>query len=148
LGDEVPKLKRLTRQLKLDDCIIFTGYIPEKQALEILSTADVCLSPDPSNPLNDVSTMNKMMEYMALGKPIVSFDLKEARLSAGESALYVENYNIRAFAEGILQLLHDPHLSQKMGEIGKERIEGKLCWQKQESSLINAYKYVLTKKSN
>lgn len=144
-GDEVSRLRQLARQLKLDDFIIFTGFIPYDQALEILSTADVCLSPDPHNPLNDLSTMNKIMEYMALSKPIVSFDLKEARYSAGESAIYVENNSDHAFAEGILRLFNDPQLSKKMGEIGRRRIEEKLNWQKQEPALFNVYDYVLSR---
>ena len=145
VGDEVPRLRQLVHELKLDDYIIFTGFIPWDEVLKILSTADICLSPDPKNPLNDISTMNKVMEYMAMGKPIVSFDLKEARVSAGDSALYVESNSIQAFAEGILKLMHDPHLRKKMGEIGKRRIEEELCWQKQETNLLKVYKYVLTK---
>jgi len=126
-GDEAPHLKRLTHQLNLDNYIIFTGYIPLDQALEILSTADVCLSPDPSNPLNNLSTMNKLMDYMALGKAIVSFNLKEAKVSAEESAFYVENNSAIAFAEGILKLIRDPDLTKKMGEKGKIRIDKELC---------------------
>jgi len=145
LGEEVPRLKQLTHHLKLDDYIVFTGFIPHEQIPEIVSTADLCLSPDPRNPLNDFSTMVKIMEYMALGKPIVSFDLKESRYSAGDAAIYVENNSVQAFAEGILKLINDPNLSKKMGEIGKTRIEKELCWQKQEINLLNVYIYVLSK---
>ena len=89
--------------------------------------------------------MTKVMDYMALGKPIVSFDLKESRYSAGDSAIYVENNNVEAFAGAIMRLINDPELSQKMGEIGKSRIEKELSWQKQEMCLLNVYKYVLSK---
>ena len=82
---------------------------------------------------------------MAVGKPFVSFDLKEARVTAGESALYVESNSIQAFAEGILDLIHNPQLCKKMGEIGKKRIEKELSWQKQEMNLLNVYKYILLK---
>jgi glycosyltransferase involved in cell wall biosynthesis len=141
-GDDWPRLKRLTEELDLEDHFVFTGRIPDEQALEILSTADVCLSPDPLNPLNDVSTMTKIMEYMALGKPIVSFELKESRYSAGESALYVKNNDAAAFADGILQLLDDPIGSKRMGEFGIARVEASLSWQKQSESLLRAYQFV------
>ena len=142
-GDDAPRLQRLTHRFKLDDYIVFTGYIPNKQIPEIVSTADVCLSPDPSNPLNDHSTMTKIMEYMALSKPIVSFNLRESRYSAGDSAIYVENNNVAAFAEGILRLINDPDLSRKMGQMGKKRVEEELCWQKQELNLLEVYRVVL-----
>ena len=142
----MPRLQRLTHLLKLNDHIIFTGYIPNKQIPEIVSAADVCLAPDPSNPLNDLSTMTKIMEYMALAKPIVSFSLKESMYSAGSSALYVENNNVEAFAEGILKLINDPALSKKMGLIGKKRVEKELCWQIQELKLLDVYRFVLRKK--
>ena len=105
-GNDVNRLKSMVVASKLDDYFVFTGRIPDEPALKILSTADICLSPDPSNPLNDRSTMSKVMEYMALGKPIVSFDLKEARYSAQEAALYVTNNDAHAFAEGILKLIN------------------------------------------
>ncbi len=145
-GDDVPRLKNMVEENKLEDFIIFTGRIPDEPAIEILSTADICLSPDPFNPLNDSSTMNKVMEYMALGKPIVSFDLKEAKYSAREAAIYVKNNDIAAFAEGILTLLKDPLLSSQMGEAGKKRINEKLCWQRQTNNLINTYRFVLKMK--
>ena len=141
-GDDWPRLKRLTEQLHLEDHFVFTGRIPDEPALEILSTADVCLSPDPQNPLNDLSTMTKIMEYMALGKPIVSFELKEARYSAGESALYVKSNDAVAFADGILKLLGDPVGSKKMAEFGTARVEALLSWQKQSESLLRAYQFV------
>jgi glycosyltransferase involved in cell wall biosynthesis len=141
-GDDWPRLKQLTHELHLEDHFVFTGRIPDDPALEILSTADVCLSPDPRNPLNDLSTMTKIMEYMALGKPIVSFELKENRYSAGEGALYVKSNDAVAFADGILKLLGDPVGSKKMGECGMARVEALLSWQKQSESLLRAYQFV------
>jgi glycosyltransferase involved in cell wall biosynthesis len=141
-GDDWARLQELTEVLSLDRHIIFTGRIPDEPALEILSTADVCLSPDPHNPLNDLSTMTKVMEYMALGKPIVSFELKEAQYSAGKSAIYVKSNDSVAFADGILQILEDPAGSKMMGEFGIMRVESLLSWQKQMESLLRAYQFV------
>jgi len=143
-GDDVPYLKQLVDQYKLRKYIIFTGRIPDEHALEILSTADIGLSPDPYNPLNDISTMNKVMEFMCLGKPIVSFDLKEARYSAQDAALYVENNDIEAFANGMLTLLYDKDLSKKMGKFGKSRVEKELSWQIQSENLLNSYRYIFS----
>lgn len=143
-GDDWQRLKDLTDELGLGSHCVFTGRIPDEPALEILSTADVALSPDPKSPLNDVSTMTKIMEYMALGKPIVSFDLKETRFSAGESALYVENNDATAFADGILRILEDADLSERMAGLGVERVATTLSWQKQSVNLLRAYRFVLS----
>ena len=97
----------------------FTGRVPDEFVQRCLSTADVCLSPDPLNPLNDVSTMNKVVEYMAMGRPIVSFDLVEARVSAGDAAVYVPANDELAFAEAIDALLDDPGAPSQMGESGR-----------------------------
>ncbi len=142
-GDDIERLRSLTDSLKLGDMIVFTGRIPDRPALEILSTADICLSPDPLNPLNDSSTMNKIMEYMALGKPIVSFNLTEAKYSAESAALYVSNNDARAFGDGILELVADPVRRRHMGEAGVCRIEQQLCWQRQIKYLIDAYSAAL-----
>lgn len=143
-GDDQSRLKTLTKELGLEDYVVFTGRIPDEPALEILSTADVFLSPDPNNPLNNLSTMTKIMEYMALGKPIVSFDLKEARYSAGDAAVFVTSNDPRAFADGILQILGDPGASARMGQLGTARVEKELCWQKQSEHLLDAYNCVLS----
>jgi len=140
-GDEAYKLKSLTKELDLDKYIKFTGRIPDKPALEILSTANVCLSPDPKNPLNEISTMNKIMEYMVCEKPIVSFPLKEAIFSAGDSALYVTDSSEK-FAEGLIYLINHPNIAKKMGKFGYERVKNHLRWEKQQKYLINAYKYL------
>lgn len=138
-GEQLDELKLLAKQYNLENYFVFTGRIPDEPALEILSTADICLSPDPYNPLNNFSTMNKVMEYMALGKPVVSFDLKEARYSAQAAAVYVENNNTTAFAQGIIQLLKDKAKCKTMSEFGMARIENELCWQIQANNLIDVY---------
>jgi glycosyltransferase involved in cell wall biosynthesis len=146
-GDDVPRLKGMVQELNLEKHIVFTGRIPDQPALEILSTADICLSPDPFNPLNDLSTMNKVMEYMAMGKPMVSFELKEARFSAADAALYVHNNDVEAFAGGMKMLLQDPGMSKTMGESGSRRIQEHLCWERQSENLLRAYEYVLGSRS-
>ena len=143
-GSDVKRLKRMTAEYAVDQYVVFTGRIADEPAIEILSTADVCLSPDPFNPLNDSSTMNKVMEYMALGKPIVSFDLKEAKYSAKEAALYVERNNYRAFAEGILSVIHNERMAIRMGEFGMRRVATELSWQNQIRNLISCYQFVLS----
>ncbi len=144
-GSDTDRLKKMTADFKLEEYIKFTGRIPDEPALEILSTADICLSPDPFNPLNDSSTMNKVMEFMSLSKPIVSFDLTEAKFSAQDAAMYVKNNNVDAFAEGIMKLIIDKDCRIQMGRAGKKRVDEVLSWQKQIIYLINVYKYVLFK---
>jgi glycosyltransferase involved in cell wall biosynthesis len=108
-----------------------------------LSTADVCLSPDPRNPLNDVSTMNKVLEYMAMARPIVSFELIEARHSAGEAAIYVPANDELAFAQAISDLLEDPARRTEMGEFGRARLEEQLSWEFSRQQLVSFYERVI-----
>jgi glycosyltransferase involved in cell wall biosynthesis len=117
----------------------FTGRIPDEDLVRYLSTADVCLSPDPYNPLNDVSTMNKVMEYMAMSRPIVSFDLREARVSAGDAAVYAPANDEPEFARLTSRLLDDPSERERMGKLGKERVEGPLAWSNSQQALLAAY---------
>ncbi|MEV7190539.1 glycosyltransferase family 4 protein [Streptomyces sp. NPDC093510] len=138
-GDAFDAMVELSRQLGLSDQVQFTGRIPDADLVRYLSTADVCLSPDPRNPLNDVSTMNKVLEYMAMGRPIVSFDLREARVSAGDAALYAPANDEAEFAKLITLLLDDPAQRTRMGEIGRERINGELSWRNSQQSLLAAY---------
>jgi glycosyltransferase involved in cell wall biosynthesis len=138
-GDTFEAMVALSATLGLTDCVEFTGRIPDADLLRYLSTADVCLAPDPLNPLNDVSTMNKIMEYMAMARPIVSFDLHEARVSAGEAAVYAPANDASAFAKLIARLLDDPGERRRMGEIGKARVAGPLSWEHSRSALLAAY---------
>ncbi|MFJ9010098.1 glycosyltransferase family 4 protein [Streptomyces canus] len=138
-GDAFDAMVELSRQLGLSEQVQFTGRIPDADLVRYLSTADVCLSPDPRNPLNDVSTMNKVLEYMAMGRPIVSFDLKEARVSAGDAAVYAPANDEAEFAKLITLLLDDPAKRAEMGEIGQERISGPLSWRNSQASLLAAY---------
>ncbi|MBJ6624550.1 glycosyltransferase family 4 protein [Streptomyces griseoincarnatus] len=138
-GDTFDAMVELSRELGLDGQVEFTGRVPDADLVRRLSTADVCLSPDPCNPLNDVSTMNKVLEYMVMGRPIVSFDLKEARVSAGEAAVYAKGDDEGEFAALIARLLDDPEQRSRMGKSGQERINGPLAWRNSQAALLAAY---------
>jgi glycosyltransferase involved in cell wall biosynthesis len=138
-GDCFDEMRELASSLGLDDRVTFTGRIPDAELLANLSTADVALSPDPHNPLNDVSTMNKVLEYMACGLPIVSFDLREARVSAGEAARYVACNDTDAFAAAASALLDDPAEREERGRIGQLRVAGPLSWEQSKLQLLAGY---------
>jgi glycosyltransferase involved in cell wall biosynthesis len=138
-GTELPVLRQLSRTLAVDDCVEFTGRIADAPLWEILSTADVCVNPDRANDMNDKSTMNKILEYMAFGKPIVQFDLTEGRYSAGEASWYALRDNVTDFALKLCELLDDPERRRTMGAIGRRRLEAGLSWDHQVPRLLQAY---------
>lgn len=142
-GDAFDDMVALSAKLGLANQVEFTGRIPDEDLVRYLSTADVCLSPDPLNPLNDVSTMNKVMEYMAMSKPIVSFELREARVSAGDAAVYAPANDESAFAELVSQLLDDPEERVRMGKLGQARVAGALSWENSAKNLIAAYEHAV-----
>jgi glycosyltransferase involved in cell wall biosynthesis len=142
-GDVFEEMRALCHQLQLDEFVEFTGRIPNDDLLQILSTADIGLAPDPKSALNDVSTMNKIVEYMALGLPVVSYDLVEARASAGDAARYARANDIESFADEIDELLDSPEGRERLGTIGVRRSEGDLAWEHSERCLIAAYERVL-----
>ena len=142
-GDAFDELVVLRDRLGLTDCVEFVGRVPDEFVQRCLSSADVCLSPDPKNALNDVSTMNKVVEYMAMAVPIVSFDLTEARVSAGEAAVYAPGDDVELFAKLIDQLLDDPERRQEMGTLGRERVERELSWATSREHLLGFYERVL-----
>jgi glycosyltransferase involved in cell wall biosynthesis len=144
-GDTFDAMVTLAGELKLSDHVTFTGRIPDDDLLRYLSTSDVCLAPDPMNPLNDVSTMNKIMEYMAMSRPIVSFDLREARVSAGDAALYATANDESEFATLIAKLLDEPGERARMGELGRQRVAGPLSWDNSRKALISAYDRALAR---
>jgi glycosyltransferase involved in cell wall biosynthesis len=148
-GPGLPGLRALLTEKKLEDTVNFTGRVPDQALLEVLSTADVCVNPDKPCEMNDISTMIKIMEYMALGKPIVQFDLKEGRYSAGEAALYSDNHDlVSGFADKILWLLDHPEERQRMGAFGRLRVEGQLAWEYSIANLLAAYDRAFSKRSN
>jgi glycosyltransferase involved in cell wall biosynthesis len=133
------KLRALSDQLGLGERVWFTGFIPDEQMLTILSSADICVTPDPANPLNNKSTMIKVMEYMALGKPVVAYDLAEHRVSAGEAALYARPDDTHDMACQIARLIDDPELRARMGAIGRQRVEQELAWDYSAQRLLKFY---------
>jgi glycosyltransferase involved in cell wall biosynthesis len=141
-GTDVEEMKTYAQSLGVGDYVTFTGRVPDQQMLEMLNTADVCVNPDVANEMNDKSTMNKIMEYMALGKPIVQFDLTEGRYSAKEASLYAEKNDERDLARKIIQLLDDPDLRTKMGRFGRTRVENELEWKYEAPKLFAAYDMV------
>jgi len=145
-GDTFDEMVALAKRLGLDDVVEFTGRIPDEDLVRYLSTSDVCLSPDPHNPLNDVSTMNKVMEYMAMSRAIVSFELTEARVSAGEAAVYAPANDELEFAKLTARLLDDPEERARMGKLGKERVEGPLAWGNSQKALLAAYDRAVARK--
>ncbi|MEO1060912.1 MAG: glycosyltransferase family 4 protein [Actinomycetota bacterium] len=142
-GDAFDDMVALASELRLDDCVEFTGRVSDEDVCRYLSTADVCLAPDPKNPLNDVSTMNKIMEYMAMERPLVSFDLIEAKVSAGDAALYATPNDVTEFGDLIAELLDDPARRAAMGALGRKRVEGELSWDHSRRHLIDAYTRLL-----
>jgi glycosyltransferase involved in cell wall biosynthesis len=143
-GDLQPRLKKMCTKLDLDEYVEFTGRIPERQVREIISTADLGVAPDPKDPLNDVSTMNKIIEYMALGKPLVCYDLKEARVSAGDAAIYAKPNDTEDFARKVIELLEQPERRKMMGDFGRMRFEKELAWDHQKKSLLILYRDLFT----
>lgn len=143
-GTELEEMKSNARQLGIEDFITFTGRVPDREMLEMLNTADVCVNPDVANEMNDKSTMNKIMEYMALGKPIVQFDLTEGRFSAQEASLYAARNDPVDMANKIVQLLDDDNLRNEMRRFGRERIEKELAWKYEAPSLLRAYDALFT----
>lgn len=143
-GTELPALKDLSRQLAVQDCVEFFGRIPDRELWEVLSTADVCVNPDRANEMNDKSTMNKIIEYMALGKPIVQFDLTEGRFSAGDASLYARPNDTRDLGDKLCQLLDDVTLRETMGVAGRKRVEADLAWHHQVPRLLAAYRLALS----
>ncbi|HLZ35247.1 MAG TPA: glycosyltransferase, partial [Nitrospira sp.] len=139
-GDSLEDLRALAGDLNLEGYVELTGFVSEEDLMRNLSAADICVDPDPSSPLNDVSTWIKIMEYMALGKPIVTYDLTETRWSAQDAALYIKPNNELEFAEGIATLMDRPDLRAQMGEFGRQRIERELKWDLVGQNLLRAYK--------
>ena len=138
-GDSLQDLRDMTVALKLEKFVELTGWISDEDLQANLAAADICMDPDPSSPLNDVSTWIKVMEYMAASKPIVTFDLKETRYSARDAALYVPCNDELAFAKATAQLMDDPALREKMARYGRERVEQELQWSVVSKNLVAAY---------
>lgn len=138
-GDAQDDLKALVKQLGLEPYTWFTGWVSDEEYVRYLGTADICVAPDPANPFTDRSTMIKVMEYMALEKPIVAFDLTEHRASAGDAAVYVHPNEEPAMARAIAALIDDPARRRAMGQFGRRRVESELAWPRSVPNLLAAY---------
>jgi glycosyltransferase involved in cell wall biosynthesis len=138
-GDAMPALRRLVVELGIEPYVLCTGRLPELEARKHLSATTLCVQPDPSSPLNDRSTMNKLMEYMALGKATVAFDLPETRFSGGDAAVYVAGDDECEFARQVDRLLDDPRERARMGDIGRQRVSMALAWEFSVPQLLCAY---------
>ena len=145
-GDCFDDLLALRDRLDLRDSVQFLGRVTNDVVARVLSTADVGLSPDPKNPLNDLSTMNKTMEYMAFSLPTVAFDLRETRVSAGDSAVYVDPNDVDSYAKALIDLLEDEPRRQEMGEFARVRVEKELAWAHQRDAYVAVYDRLLAQK--
>ena len=138
-GTSLDAMRSLAATLGVSDYVTFTGRVPDAQLLAMLNTADVCVNPDVANEMNDKSTMNKIMEYMALGKPIVQFDLVEGRRSAQSASLYARRNDAADFGDRIVELIDNPVLRAQMGAFGRARVENDLEWRHEAPRLLAAY---------
>jgi glycosyltransferase involved in cell wall biosynthesis len=145
-GTELAAMRQLAKDLGVAEYVTFTGRAPDSELLVMLNTSDICVNPDRANDMNDRSTMNKVMEYMALGKPIVQFDLTEGRVSAGEASWYARPNDVTDLAQKIVALLADEQQRTHMGAVGRERIERVLAWQHEAPRLIAAYEHLVGEK--
>ncbi len=145
-GTSLDEMKNYAHELGISEFVTFTGRVPDQELLEMLNTADICVNPDVANEMNDKSTMNKIMEYMALAKPIVQFDLTEGRFSAQKSSLYAKKNDVIDFANKIVELLDDPERRKEMGDFSKQRIENELEWKYEAPKLLKAYDTLFNRK--
>ncbi len=138
-GTDLDKMKRYSQDLGIESYVSFLGRLPDAEMQSVLASADVCVNPDVFSVLNNLSTMNKIIEYMALGVPIVQFDLQEGRYSAGEASLYADPDDPISFAQKINTLLESPELRSEMGDYGRQRFLELLCWENQVEPLLSVY---------
>ena len=142
-GPSLEELRELNEKMGLTDYVEFPGRVSDEFLADVMNTADVCVNPDLPSEMNDKSTMNKIMEYMAFGKPMVQFTLKEGMFSAQKASLYAKNTDTDDFAEKILWLLDNPDKAAEMGAFGRKRVQTELSWDFEKPKLISAYKKIL-----
>jgi glycosyltransferase involved in cell wall biosynthesis len=145
-GSDLELLKDLSRSKGLSDYVDFYGRVSDQELLDVLNTADVCVNPDKPTEMNNLSTMNKIMEYMALKKPIVQYDLKEGRYSAEKASLYAKNASTLDFADKIIELLNNEKMRKEMGEFGYNRVINKLSWEFESKKLVTFYSNIFDMK--
>ena len=144
-GTDLNNLIQLSAQMGLNEFVDFYGRVPDELMIAILNSADVCVNPDKPTEMNNLSTMNKIMEYMALKKPVVQYDLKEGRYSAQEASLYARCGDTMDFADKIMQLIDNPELRIKMAEYGYNRVINELSWDYESIKLTNFYNSILSR---
>ena len=142
-GPELPRLRRMADALDIGAHTEFTGRVPHSRVPERLATATVCVCPDPSSPLNDRSTMIKVLEYLAMAKPVVCYDLPETMVTAGDCAVFVPSDDHRQLGNSILELIDDPTRASQLGRSGRQRVEGQFTWAHSEPALLQAYERAL-----
>jgi glycosyltransferase involved in cell wall biosynthesis len=142
-GPDQPRLKAMAEEMGLGPAVYFAGRIPDEQLWAYLSTADLGVDPDPFTEWSNMSTMNKIVEYMAFGRPIVAFDLLENRRSAESAAVYVPGNDDAAMAQAIRELVLDPERREAMSKFARERFRKVLAWENQEKPLVAAYQKLL-----
>ena len=133
---------KLAKDLEITDRVWFPGIIHTPEWVPYLAAADICVDPAPANPLNNKSTMVKLMDYMTLKKPAVAFDLPESRITAGGAALFARPNDEIDFARQIACLIDNPEMRQQMGALGRERMEKELCWPHQQQRLLQVYESI------
>ena len=146
-GTVYEEMKQYAKDLGVDHLVTFTGYVDYDMVMNGIASADVCVCPDPLTPMNDKSTLVKIIEYMSVGRPIVAFDLRETRKSAADAAVYARPNDENDFAEQIHRLLESPELRATMGRIGRERVETMLSWEHSKEALYAAYDHVFAMKN-
>jgi glycosyltransferase involved in cell wall biosynthesis len=143
-GTRLEAIKEMTQNMNLCNYINYYGRVDDKTMINILNTADICVNPDKPTEMNNLSTMNKIMEYMALKKPIVQYDLKEGRVSAQNASLYAKNTSPKDFADKMIWLLDNPEARNQMGEFGYKRVINHLSWEFESKKLIGFYNKILS----
>jgi len=143
-GPDQQRMKEMAGEMGLRDAVHFTGRVPDELLWSYLATADLCVDPDPLTEWSNLSTMNKIIEYMAFGKPIVAFDLAEHRCSAGDAALYVDPNDDAQLSIAIRDLLLDEERRQLMGRYGQQRFCADLAWENSEQELVQMYHTLLS----
>ena len=146
-GDARSDLQRLAVALAIERHVEFPGRLPDEDVRRVLCTADICVDPDPSNVFNDLSTMQKIMDYMALGRPVVAFDLPEHRRTAGDAAVYVRPNDELELARAVAELMDDPERRKRLGELGRRRVEEQLAWEHSRRNLLALYRDLLPRGS-
>ena len=138
-GEALPSLREQSRSLGLDEDVSFTGWLSDAELRQHVSSIDIGVVPDPSNACNDRSTMLKVAEYMAMGKPVVAFDLPEHRVAAADAALYAESNDERDFARKLQRLIEDKEMRARMGELAQKRVRDELEWRHSAPNLLAVY---------